>query len=148
MGEPTRLVRRGHDLPYQVNCSVKFISGCPPSEAVHGPEFTFPNVREMHLRQIWYESDGFNRFRGTGWMKEPCRSCPEQEKDLGGCRCQAYLLSGDPTNADPVCDKSPDHRVVTEAVEKAQRPDVERDTIKPLVFRDPKQSRRLSALSP
>jgi len=80
-----------------------------------------PNVRDMDLRQIWYDSEGFNRFRGTGWMKEPCRSCPEQEKDLGGCRCQAYLLSGDPANADPVCDKSSDHRVVTEAVEKAQR---------------------------
>ena len=60
----------------------------------------------MDLRAIWYDSEGFNQFRGTGWMKEPCRSCAEQEKDLGGCRCQAYLLSGDPANADPVCDKS------------------------------------------
>ena len=72
------------------------------------PGLSFPNVRDMDLRQIWYDSEGFNRFRGTGWMKEPCRSCPEQEKDLGGCRCQAYVLSGDPANADPVCDKSPE----------------------------------------
>ena len=31
-------------------------------------------------------------------MKEPCRSCPERSKDFGGCRCQAYLLTGDPDN--------------------------------------------------
>jgi len=77
-------------------------------------------------------------------MKEPCRSCPEQLKDLGGCRCQAYLLTGDPANADPVCDKSPLHGVVTAAVEKAQRPDRERTSVHPLVFRDPMQSRRLT----
>jgi pyrroloquinoline quinone biosynthesis protein E len=77
-------------------------------------------------------------------MKEPCRSCPEQEKDLGGCRCQAYLLTGDAANADPVCDKSPHHGVVVEAVQKAQRPDAQRITEHPLVFRGPKESRRLT----
>jgi PqqA peptide cyclase len=108
------------------------------------PGLTFPNVRDMDLRSIWYESDGFNRFRGKGWMKEPCRSCPEQDKDLGGCRCQAYMLTGDAANADPVCDKSPLHGVVTDAVEKAQHPDRARIREHPLVFRDPMQSRRLS----
>jgi len=108
------------------------------------PGLAFPNVRDMDLRAIWYESEGFNRFRGTGWMKEPCRSCPEQEKDLGGCRCQAYLLTGDAANADPVCDKSPHHGVVTDAVAQAQKPDAERGRAQPLVFRDPKESRRLA----
>jgi hypothetical protein len=55
------------------------------------------------IREIWYESEGFNRYRGTGWMKEPCSSCPEKEKDYGGCRCQAYMLANDPAAADPVC---------------------------------------------
>jgi PqqA peptide cyclase len=109
------------------------------------PGLSFPNVRDMSLRQVWYESEGFNRFRGTGWMKEPCRSCPEQEKDLGGCRCQAFMLTGDAANADPVCDKSPHHGVVTEAVEKAQRPDAQLAKVQPLVFRDPKNSKRLSS---
>ena len=71
------------------------------------PGLDFPNVREMNVKDIWFDSDGFNRFRGDGWMKEPCRTCPEKEKDLGGCRCQAYMLTGDAANADPVCDKSP-----------------------------------------
>ena len=66
-------------------------------------------------------------------MKEPCRSCPEKVKDFGGCRCQAYLLTGDATNADPVCDLSPHHHAVTEAVELAERT---RPEVKPIVFRD------------
>ena len=64
----------------------------------------------------------FNRFRGERWMKEPCRTCPERTKDFGGCRCQAYLLTGDPDNADPVCDLSPHHHLVTEAVARAEPP--------------------------
>ena len=54
-------------------------------------------------------------------MKEPCRSCPERSKDYGGCRCQAYLLTGDPANADSVCDKSTHHDVVLEAMDRAHR---------------------------
>ena len=76
-------------------------------------------------------------------MKEPCRTCPEKEKDLGGCRCQAFMLTGDAANADPVCDKSSFHGKVEEAVAYAQIPDAERKSVKPLIFRDPKESRRL-----
>ena len=71
----------------------------------------FPNVREHDVRWIWYESPGFNAYRGDGWMKEPCRSCPDKTKDFGGCRCQAYMLTGDATNTDPVCDLSPNHHL-------------------------------------
>ncbi|HUL47535.1 MAG TPA: pyrroloquinoline quinone biosynthesis protein PqqE [Steroidobacteraceae bacterium] len=85
------------------------------------PGLTFPNVREQDLRAIWYESAAFNCFRGDEWMKEPCRSCPEKQRDFGGCRCQAYLLTGDPANADPVCELSPHHGLVTAAVEQAER---------------------------
>jgi len=85
------------------------------------PGLTFPNVREQDLRAIWYESAAFNHFRGDEWMKEPCRSCPEKQRDFGGCRCQAYLLTGDPAAADPVCELSPHHALVTAAVEQAER---------------------------
>ena len=105
----------------------------------------FPNVRDMSVQDIWYASPGFNHFRGDAWMKEPCRSCPEKEKDLGGCRCQALMLTGEAANADPVCDKSSFHHRVQEAVAYAQVPDSQRTVVKPLVFRDPKNSRQLSA---
>lgn len=69
----------------------------------------FPNVQDMALRDIWYDSPGFNHYRGDSWMPEPCRSCDEKGKDFGGCRCQAYLLTGSADNADPVCSKSAHH---------------------------------------
>jgi pyrroloquinoline quinone biosynthesis protein E len=97
------------------------------------PGLQFPNVREASVESIWYDSEGFNHFRGDAWMKEPCRSCPEKAKDFGGCRCQAYMLTGDAANADPVCDLSPFHHLVTEAVARTELPYVEE---KPLVFRD------------
>jgi len=109
------------------------------------PGLAFPNVREHGVREIWYESEGFNRYRGTGWMKEPCASCPEKENDYGGCRCQAYMLAQDPAAADPVCDKSPRHDVVAAIVDQAQQ---QRSIVeaKPLLFRDPKNSKALSGL--
>jgi len=85
------------------------------------PGLQLPNVRESDIRAIWYDSPAFNRFRGEAWMKEPCRSCPERARDFGGCRCQAYLLTGDADNADPVCDLSPHHHRVTEAVARAEQ---------------------------
>ncbi|WP_250535600.1 pyrroloquinoline quinone biosynthesis protein PqqE [Caballeronia sp. AZ10_KS36] len=107
------------------------------------PGLTFPNVTQTPLKDIWYESDAFNRFRGFGWMKEPCRSCDEKAIDLGGCRCQAYLLTQDPANADPVCDKSPHHERVIEVVRAAsvrQEP-----AEQPIVFRNDANSRRMAA---
>ncbi|MDB6041807.1 MAG: pyrroloquinoline quinone biosynthesis protein PqqE [Gammaproteobacteria bacterium] len=105
------------------------------------PGLILPNVRATSVKAVWYDSPGFNHFRGDAWMKEPCRSCPEKTKDFGGCRCQAYLLTGDAANADPVCDLSPHHHLVTEAVATAARtiaagaskPRVEEQV---LVFRD------------
>ena len=93
------------------------------------------------VRSIWYDSQAFNRFRGDAWMKEPCRSCPEKHKDFGGCRCQAYLLTGDAANADPVCDLSPHHHLVTEAVARAaRRGRAARCASSALVFRDHRTS--------
>ncbi|MFK7853826.1 MAG: pyrroloquinoline quinone biosynthesis protein PqqE [Granulosicoccus sp.] len=108
------------------------------------PGAAFPNVTEHSIESIWYGSEGFNRYRGKNWMKEPCRSCPEKDDDLGGCRCQAFLLAGDPAAADPVCDKSPDRHVVDAAIELAQSDVILPQGEQPLIFRDPKESIRLS----
>ena len=113
-----------------------------PCHAAKMLPLEFPNVRAASVDWIWRDSPGFNHFRGDAWMKEPCRSCPEKAKDFGGCRCQAYLLTGDAANADPVCDLSPHHHLVTEAVARADRPPV---VEKPLLFfRDAKTSRSLT----
>lgn len=92
----------------------------------------FPNVRDWAIADLWRDAPGFNIFRGDAWMREPCRSCPEKSKDLGGCRCQAFMLTGDAANADPVCDKSLHHHLITDTVAKAQCGVGEQ----PLVFRN------------
>ena len=108
----------------------------------------FPSVKAMDVKSIWYDSHAFNHYRGDAWMKEPCKTCHEKAKDLGGCRCQALMLTGDAANADPVCDKSEYHQVVLDAVALAQIPDAQRVQTKPLVFRDPINSRKLSPAPP
>lgn len=117
----------------------------PCHAAAQLPGMEFPNVRDHSVAQIWNDSDAFNRFRGFDWMKEPCRSCPEKEKDFGGCRCQAYMLTGDAANADPVCDKSPHHQQLHEEVNRIDglAGTAEFDA-KPLVFRNMKNSKALS----
>lgn len=81
----------------------------------------FPNVREHSIEYIWRHSFGFNKFRGYDWMPEPCRSCDEKEQDFGGCRCQAFMLTGDAANADPVCSKSAQHSVILAARKQAEQ---------------------------
>lgn len=80
----------------------------------------FPNVKETSLSEIWDASPGFNYFRGDDWMREPCRSCDEKDKDFGGCHCQAYMMTGDMHNADPVCGKSPHHQQILDARDQAE----------------------------
>ena len=77
----------------------------------------FPNVKEFSVEQIWNESPAFNYFRGDSWMSEPCRTCDEKEKDFGGCRCQAFALTGDMNATDPVCIKSPNHGIINKKIE-------------------------------
>jgi pyrroloquinoline quinone biosynthesis protein E len=107
------------------------------------PGLDCPNVKDYSVEEIWNESKAFNFFRGVEWMKEPCRSCDEKEKDFGGCHCQAYLLTGNKYNADPVCSKSPDHGVIQEAIDSAARNAISLNE-KPLIFRNSKNSRLLS----
>ncbi|MFC5215542.1 pyrroloquinoline quinone biosynthesis protein PqqE [Streptomyces coerulescens] len=88
---------------------------CPAAAAL--PDLDPPNVRDHRLDWIWGHSKAFTRYRGTEWMSDPCRSCSRREQDFGGCRCQAYALTGDATRTDPACGLSPDHGLIREAVE-------------------------------
>ncbi len=83
------------------------------------PGIDFPSVRQISLADIWNRSDAFQRFRGVDWMPEPCRGCDRREIDWGGCRCQAFALTGNAEATDPVCEKSLDHGLVLEAVAAA-----------------------------
>jgi len=90
---------------------------CPAASVI--ADLDPPSVRSHSLRWIWFESPAFNRFRGVDWMSGPCRSCPRRFEDYGGCRCQAYLLTGNAALTDPACGYSPHHHLVTEAVASA-----------------------------
>ncbi len=81
------------------------------------PDIEFPSVHEHSLETIWNESSAFARFRGTSWMPEPCQSCDRREIDWGGCRCQAFAMTGDASRTDPACEKSSDHETILAAVE-------------------------------
>jgi len=106
------------------------------------PNLDFPNVRDMAVNEIWSESGAFNAFRGFDWMSEPCRSCSEREKDFGGCRCQAYLLTGDAAATDPVCTKSSQRVIVDEIIAHANAEDrADQPGSDELLFRNSKNSR-------
>jgi PqqA peptide cyclase len=83
---------------------------CHAAESIPGLEFW--SVREHALADIWAHSPAFNAFRGTDWMREPCLSCARRDVDFGGCRCQAFALTGDARAADPVCHLAPGHDLV------------------------------------
>ena len=83
---------------------------CHAAESL--PGFEFPSVKTASLAEIWHRSEAFNRFRGTAWMPEPCRSCERREIDWGGCRCQAFALTGDAARTDPACALAPDRALL------------------------------------
>jgi len=91
----------------------------PCHGAAELPDLDFWNVREHPLAACWADAPGMNAFRGDAWMREPCRSCPDKEKDFGGCRCQAFALLGEAAATDPVCALSPQHGTILEALEGA-----------------------------
>ncbi len=92
---------------------------CLPCHSAKILPLEFPNVKQKSLQEIWHEDFSFNHFRGFDWMPSPCRDCDEKEKDFGGCRCQAFMLTGDMYKTDPVCDKSTDHHLIESAINKA-----------------------------
>ena len=89
---------------------------CHAAESL--PGFDFPSVKTASLAEIWYRSEAFNRFRGTDWMPEPCHSCERREIDWGGCRCQAFQLTGDSARTDPACALAPDRALLDAARER------------------------------
>jgi PqqA peptide cyclase len=90
---------------------------CHAAETITGMEFE--SVRSNHsIAWIWQNSEALNRYRGTGWMKEPCKSCELREVDFGGCRCQAFALTGDAANTDPACALSPMHEPIFRQAEQ------------------------------
>lgn len=91
-----------------------------PCAAAHTlPGLHFDSVRDRPLADIWSASPAFNAFRGDGWMPSPCRECPQRSADFGGCRCQAFHLTGDAAATDPACALSPFHDVVLAARARA-----------------------------
>jgi pyrroloquinoline quinone biosynthesis protein E len=106
---------------------------CHAAETI--PGLQFDNVRDKTLVDIWMNGEAFNAFRGTEWMKEPCRSCAFKEIDWGGCRCQAMAITRDPRNTDPACSLSPYHaEMVKLAKEEAAKPAPE------FVYRNPRNA--------
>lgn len=92
-----------------------------PCHAAHTlPGLHFDSVRDRSLGDIWRDSAGFRAFRGEDWMAEPCRSCDRRGIDFGGCRCQAYHLTGNAAATDPTCQFSPDHALIETAREAAE----------------------------
>jgi PqqA peptide cyclase len=82
----------------------------------------FPNLRDGGVRAAWHDSEAFNRYRGTAWMSETCRSCDQHEIDHAGCRCQAFLVAGDAAATDPVCPQSPDRGLIDAVLAQAAQP--------------------------
>ena len=94
-----------------------------PCPGAHGlPGMAFDNVRDHALGEIWNLGRDFTRFRGTDWMPEPCASCERKDVDHGGCRCQAFALTGDPAATDPACVLSPRHDLVRRARDESAEP--------------------------
>jgi pyrroloquinoline quinone biosynthesis protein E len=95
------VIPTGHVLP------------CHAAMSIAG--LVFDSVRERSLAEIWRDSPAMRAFRGEAWMSEPCKSCDRRALDFGGCRCQAFALTGDAAATDPACALSPDHGLVEAA---------------------------------
>jgi len=109
---------------------------CHAAETI--PELAFDNVRSSRLADIWFHSPAFQRFRGTAWMPEPCRSCEFRAVDWGGCRCQALAFAGEAGVTDPACAKSALHEAFRQAAEhEAGEP------ARQFVFRNPRSAAHL-----
>jgi pyrroloquinoline quinone biosynthesis protein E len=91
---------------------------CQTAREIRG--LRFENARTRSLHDIWFQSEAFQKFRGTDWLPEPCRSCARKETDFGGCRCQAFLLTGDAMATDPVCSLAPSHGVIEAALAESE----------------------------
>jgi pyrroloquinoline quinone biosynthesis protein E len=109
------------------------------------PGLTLPSVKNTPVADIWHRSQAFNAYRGEAWMKPTCRTCDERHKDFGGCRCQAFMLTGDATETDPVCSKSAHHDNVVAVVRRAAVATVAEQ---PIRFSSDAESRALHPAAP
>jgi pyrroloquinoline quinone biosynthesis protein E len=91
-----------------------------PCHAARALPLAFESVRDAPLARIWHEGEGLRAFRGEGWMPDPCKSCDRRAVDFGGCRCQAYALTGDARATDPACSRAPQHALVRDARARAE----------------------------
>ena len=91
---------------------------CHSARMLPGP--AFPNMRETSVSDAWFASEAFNRYRGQAWMSDTCGTCDERGHDFGGCRCQAFLVTGDAAATDPVCPKSPHREHIDAMLSDAQ----------------------------
>jgi PqqA peptide cyclase len=92
-----------------------------PCHAARSLPLAFGSVREGTLAHAWRDAAGMKEFRGEGWMPDPCRTCDRRGIDYGGCRCQAFALTGDARTTDPACGLAPAHGLVREARLRAER---------------------------
>jgi pyrroloquinoline quinone biosynthesis protein E len=104
-----------------------FVLPCHAAASLPGLEFG--NVKASSLAVCWADAPGMNAFRGEAWMPEPCRSCEQRARDFGGCRCQAFQLTGDAGATDPACELAPRHELIVKARGDA------RDREPPLILR-------------
>jgi len=109
---------------------------CHAAETI--PGLRFDNVRDKRLADIWFHSAAFQRFRGTDWMPQPCRSCELRTVDWGGCRCQALAFAGDAGLTDPACGKSSLHEAFTQVADHAAA-----QPAREFVYRNPRAGARL-----
>ena len=102
------------------------------------PDIELPNIKDDSLDNIWNESLTFNKFRGFDWMESPCKSCDKRFEDYGGCRCQAYMLTGNMYATDPVCKLSPKYLGLIKHIERINKvkPDINK-----LEYRNMKNSK-------
>lgn len=75
-------------------------------------------------------------------MPDVCKACPEKKKDYVGCRCQAFLLTDNPTHEAPVCDKSSQHRLIEQIKNNSQQ----EQSIDQLLFRNIKNSKNIFSI--
>ena len=86
----------------------------PCHAAAELPDLEFHSVKDHSLAECWNDAPGMNAYRGEDWMRDPCRTCPDRDRDFGGCRCQAFQLTGDATATDPACALAPERERMLE----------------------------------
>ena len=95
---------------------------CHAAETI--PGLHFERVADKPLKEIWYDGEAFNAYRGTDWMPELCQSCERRDIDFGGCRCQAMAVLNNASATDPVCTKSPGRAVLDALLEQEVQPEI------------------------